>query len=182
MPSIQRHLHTLYQEGATFTCLWVPGHVGVLDNERADEDVRLGGADNYVTFDLVRSLSTIKTSINSAAIRASRWILEDVVAQGSRSTTWYSTAAGQRSHQSMLSPHIPPNVLINLIRLRLGYTNVQCRSAIMPLNDADTAWKSPRSLSSTMSYNVRLPQPSIVMLPRHCNPQTSERSTIAAKL
>lgn len=85
MSFIHRHLHFLYQEGSTVTCHWILEHVGILDNERADEAARLAGNGNHVTFDFFRSLSSIKTSINRAAIRASRWLLEDAVAQGSRS-------------------------------------------------------------------------------------------------
>ena len=126
LSSIHQHLQALYRQNTDVCFHWVPGHVGVSGNERADAAARRGSTGPVVTFSLPPSYKQIKSKVNRAAWNASGGLLQDAVAEGSRSATWYVTATREcpRIHPCPF----PPPVTRHLVRLRLGFL---CSSQIL---------------------------------------------------
>lgn len=72
---------------------WVPGHVGLPVNERADEAARRASMAPVVAFPLPSSYAHIKSLVNRAALQVPECLLDDGVVQGFRSATWYVTVS-----------------------------------------------------------------------------------------
>ena len=109
----------LYRSGITVTCHWVPGHVGVSGNEKADTAARLAGAGPRVTFTILRSASSIMRAVNRAAMKATRSLFDTAVEEGSRLASWY--AAAIRQEPLLFPPRLTPGVASRVTRLRLGH-------------------------------------------------------------
>ncbi|KAG0719264.1 Gag-Pol polyprotein [Chionoecetes opilio] len=119
LSSTHHQLLILYRLNSDVFLHWVPSHVGLSGNERADEAARIASTAPEVTFPLLPSYAQIKSSVNRAALQASQLLLNDAMEHGSRSATWYITATRQTPHLH-LSRFTPP-VVRQLVRLRLGF-------------------------------------------------------------
>ena len=124
LSAIRHQMAHLHREGAKIHLHWVPGHVGVTGNERADTTARLAGAEDEISLELPRSSSSLKTTFHAAALSKTRTVFNNTLAAGSTSARWYSNAT--QRHPAFLSG-------LNAIdartvqRLRLGYL---CRAQI----------------------------------------------------
>lgn len=115
----------LTSRGANITLHWIPGHVGILGNERADAAARSACSLPGITFPLRPSTSNTIATLAGSIGRLSREYHELCVAEGSRSAMWYATAT---THQPLLPPPgLPNSLVVRLRRLRLGYP---CHSQI----------------------------------------------------
>ncbi|KAG0705642.1 hypothetical protein GWK47_024453 [Chionoecetes opilio] len=79
LSSTQHHLLTLYRLNSDVFLHWVPSHVSVSGNERADEAAHRDSTAPEVTFPLLPSYAQIKSSVNQAALQASQLLLNDAV-------------------------------------------------------------------------------------------------------
>ena len=110
---------TLYRSNTDVALHWVPGHVGLNGNERADIAARLASEEPSVTFHVPLSYSSMKGMVNRAAITQTIHLMENFVIQGSRSATCYATATKRKPLQ--ISPKTSQQTISHLIHLRLGY-------------------------------------------------------------
>ena len=97
----------------------VQEHVGVSGNERANTVAQLPGAAPRVTFIILRSASSIKTTANRVAMKVTRNLFDTAVEEGFRSASWYATAT--RREPFLLPPHLTPGDDTPVIHLRLGH-------------------------------------------------------------
>jgi len=126
LSSIFHELHTLRALNTSIALHWLPGHVGIPGNERADRAARSAAATQAVTFHLCPSLSLLKSQANSAVQRLDKLALHDFEVQGSCSVAWYVRAT--RNEPLLLPPTVNSRVVKHLHRLRLGY---RCASEVI---------------------------------------------------
>lgn len=117
--AIHYYLALLYRRGANTNMHWIPGHVGVSGNEKADSAARLAGTGPRVTFSILRSAASTRRVVDKAANTATQNTFVTVLEEGSHSALWYVTATG-RTRLSLPS-RVPSKVATDIIRLRLGY-------------------------------------------------------------
>ena len=75
LSAIHQQLGVIYRSG---TCYWIPGYVGVSGNKRADTAAQIAGVGPRVTFTILRSVSSIKTTVNREALKATRNLFDTV--------------------------------------------------------------------------------------------------------
>ena len=125
LSAIHHQMAHLHREGANIHLHWVPGHVGVTGNERADTAARLAGAEDGIALEFPRNLGALKTNFNAAALSKTRVLFNTVLAAGSTSARWYLNATQRRP--AILSDVSTTDARI-VQRLRLGY---RCRAQIL---------------------------------------------------
>ena len=123
--SVLMQIQLLFQYGITVVCHWVPGHIDVRGNEQADAAARVASTRAFVTFPVVRSMTSITTEINTAALSCTRRYFDEKLAEETSSTTWYLNATDRLPLPSL---DLPPGVAYAITRLRLGYA---CRSEVI---------------------------------------------------
>lgn len=118
--TILHEANTLVSLGKNIILDWVPSHVGLRGNEKADRAAATARSLPQITFPLAPSLSYIKNKASQAALSLTRLEHEAVLVQGSASASWYSTAT---HHKPVIQlPNTTPNtILASIRRLRLGF-------------------------------------------------------------
>ena len=125
LSAIIQQMAYIHREGAYIHLHWVPGHVGVIGNERADTAARLAGAEAETTLHFPRSLSSLRSAFNAAALSNTKALFDTALAAGSTSARWYANAT--QRHPSPLSGLSSKEARI-VQRLRLGF---RCRAQIL---------------------------------------------------
>lgn len=123
--SVLLQLQLLFRYGITTVCHWVPGHVGVCGNERADAADRVASTRPFVTFPIIRSMTFIAAATNTAALPCTGRLFDEKLEEGTLSVTWYLRATDRLA---LLPVGLPPGVAYAITRLRLGYA---CRSEML---------------------------------------------------
>ncbi|XP_050690435.1 uncharacterized protein LOC126982433 [Eriocheir sinensis] len=98
--TILHEANTLVSLGKNIILDWVPSHVGLRGNKKADRAAATARSLPQITFPLAPSLSYIKNKASQAALSLTRLEHEAVLAQGSASASWNSTA----THHKPLHP------------------------------------------------------------------------------
>ena len=146
------HLAVLYRSGTAVTCHWVPGHVGVSGNERADTAARLAGAGPRVIFTILRSASSIKTPVNRAAMKATRSLFNTPVEASGR-----HPGTPRQFNENHFS--FRPTWLLLLPHMSIAYVLSNCvrrRYARQNQNPAHTAcWRRKTLFTTTCSVVQR---------------------------
>lgn len=125
LSAIHHQMAHLHRDGANINLHWIPGHVGVAGNERADTAARRAAAEDVISLEFPRSASSLKTAFHAAALATTRRVFDTALAGGSPSALYYSTATQRRP--ALLSGMSAIDARI-VQRLRLGY---RCRSQIL---------------------------------------------------
>ena len=125
LSAIHYQMTHLHREGANIHLHWVPGHVGVTGNERADTAARLAGAEDEITLEFPRSLGSLKSNFNAVALSKTRELFNTALAAGSTSARCYKNASQRRP--ALLSGLSSTDARV-VQRLRLGY---RCRAQIL---------------------------------------------------
>lgn len=117
------HILCLLQKHAsvrnTIHLHWVPGHVGIAGNERADKAARAALTNRDVTHHIPPSLSLIKSHVMSAMWRLDKEAFGNLIADGSASAAWYARATNLEP--LVLPANINPSTVTRIHRLRLGF-------------------------------------------------------------
>lgn len=158
LSGIRLATHLLYRRGHTISFHWVPGHVGLYDNERADAAAKHASTLEEATFPIRWSLSAIKAASRKAAHTLSARQYEEELARGSRSIRWHYAAAGRTSLFDVASCH--QTSLTHISRLRLGYI---CRSVLF---DEDKSCKHCGDTPQDPLLHYLLACPALVSLNR----------------
>ena len=109
----------LVSQGKGVHLHWVPSHVGIRGNERADHEACRSRLLPHVTFPIAPSMSCIKRMASKAALLLTRRGHAALLEQGSQSVSWYATAT--RLQPISLPASTPNTVITRLRRLRLGF-------------------------------------------------------------
>ena len=125
LSAIHHQMAHLHRDGAIIHLDWVPGHVGLTGNERADTVARLAGAEDGITLEFPCSLGSLKSTFNAAALSKTRALFNTALAAGSTSAIWYINATQRRP--ALLSGLSTTDARI-IQQLRLGY---RCRAQIL---------------------------------------------------
>ena len=125
LSALHHQMAHFHRDGANIHLHWIPGHVGVTGNERADTAARLAGAEEELTLEFPRSSRSLKTTFHTAAHNKTKEIFESALETGSASARFYSQATHRRP--AVLSS-FSPTVARSIQRLRLGYL---CRAHIL---------------------------------------------------
>ena len=113
----QSRLKSLADDGRTVTLAWIPSHVGVPGNERADEGAKSALTHDRIHMPVLKSLQQIKLlarrTVSQRANESHR------AAEGnSRTLTWYAKATG---YEPLGHAPLTRQQRVDIQRLRLGY-------------------------------------------------------------
>lgn len=107
---------SMQEQGRHITMCWIPSHIGIDGNERADKGAKLAAAGPEPTFRIPPSLQQTKRVAKTAARkRTTRRILD--IAPTSRQARWYKTA----SNMQPITITMVRQDWVNLHRIRMGY-------------------------------------------------------------
>ncbi len=120
--TIHQHLKDLHHRGTHVALQWVPGHVGIPGNERADVLARQACSRLTVDINIATSQSAIHTFLNRAALQATHNAIQQAVINNSQTARWYAIASiSLRTDQAAARPAPHPNTVAAVTRLRLGF-------------------------------------------------------------
>lgn len=111
---IQYHLATLHREYTTVICHWVPKHMGVAADERADAAAQITSTGPHVTFQI-----PCKRNIDRATLSVTHSLFTTVLEEGSRSAQWFEAAT--RQEPLVISPQTPSHIAAAVLRPHLGH-------------------------------------------------------------
>ena len=112
-------LHTLQEEGIHLSFIWIPSHIGIKGNEKADTIAK--EAARWPAFDdeIPKSLSIIKQQTSKNIMSARKQDHKQEVDKGSITALWYAQATSLKKID--LSPDLPLDTQKHIHRLHLGY-------------------------------------------------------------
>ena len=175
----------LYQHkvaGRQVTINWIPSHIGIPGNDKADE---LAKSTKYINNVQIKIRPTTSQVRNMMAPAKKAYMNEDIrwhANQGSPSASWYLLATDCKPHD--VTKHTPRELAVIIHRLRIGYkANWQIIDMVdRPCNHCNTETDSPM-----LHYLLECPQAAKLrgnrILPdiRHPN-STNEAAILCRKI
>ncbi|XP_045139251.1 uncharacterized protein LOC123520753 [Portunus trituberculatus] len=117
--AIHTAARTLHNSGRLVTINWIPSHVGIRNNERADTLAKQGAHLPLVTINIPRSLRQLQGKIRHSAVLQRRRQEREAQAGDSISARWYAEVAAARPCQTDQGESKRMEVVRS--RIRLGY-------------------------------------------------------------
>lgn len=114
---------TLQTAGAEVTLHWIPSHIGIRGNEKADRAAMEGAKKDTIDVQIPTSLSAIHRNIKHKIKDKIKEEHEEEVRAGSASAAWYATTTKYLPPD--IPRHTPSHTRKHLHRLRLGYPTLQ---------------------------------------------------------
>ena len=121
---LTHNIHTIaramHGAGRSVTINWIPSHVGIVGNEKADALAREGVQQAVAGLHIPRTLSQLKRRTKETTETTRRHQTRDVQQAGSRSACWLSA---MRAHSSSSGHHSGRSRRCEVVtaRIRLGY-------------------------------------------------------------
>ncbi|XP_045108585.1 uncharacterized protein LOC123503146 [Portunus trituberculatus] len=117
--AIHTAARSLHNSGRLVTINWIPSHVGIRNNERADTLAKQGAHLPLVTINIPRSLRQLQGKIRHSAVLQRRRQEREAQAGDSISARWYAEVAAARPCQTDQGESKRMEVVRS--RIRLGY-------------------------------------------------------------